>query len=51
MSSAFWVLILSIGARSSFMSWLTIEAVSMPLPRPLNVTAGVAVVFVLIRGP
>ena len=46
LSSVFWVLIRSIGARSSVISWLTIEAVSMPLPRPLKVTAGV---LVLIR--
>ncbi len=48
LSSVFWVLIRSIGARSSCIRAVTIDAVSMPLPIPLNEIAGAAVALVLI---
>ena len=51
LSSAFCVLMRSIGRRSIFISAVTIEAVSMPLPIPLNEIAGDAVVLVLIASP
>ena len=43
-SSVFCVLMRSIGARSSFIRAVTIEAVSIPLPSPLKESAGAAVV-------